>query len=142
VRASHCKNVRGAINQRRRQRLTAQVADVCAFFRADLYRVQAWRLSAYGVDAGRKNFDVFTVANHTTKKPFRDGAATNITCADKEDAFHGSHGASERPSNLEANWCKSIQLRHLGAPRPLGATNMRRRIGGLSLRRKNRAESD
>ena len=21
---------------------------------------------------------------------------TNITCADKEDAFHGSHGASER----------------------------------------------
>jgi hypothetical protein len=109
VRAGHRKNVRGAIDQRRCERLTAQIADVCAFFRTDLYRVQTWRLAAHRVDAGRKNFDVLAIANQTTKKPFRDRAATNITCADKEDAFHGSHGASERLSNLEANGSKSIQ---------------------------------
>jgi hypothetical protein len=96
VRAGHCKNVCGAIDERRRQRLTAQVANVCAFFRADLYRIQTWRLAAHCMHAGRKNFDVVAVSNQTTKKPFRDRAATNITCADKEDAFHGSHGASER----------------------------------------------
>ncbi len=61
------------------------------------------------MDTGRNNFDVLTIANQTTKKPFRDRAATNIACADKEDAFHGSHGASERQSNLEANGSKSIQ---------------------------------
>src|SRR5437870_1140335 len=86
VRARHCKNMRGAIDQRRRERLTAHC-----------------------MDTGRNNFDVLTIANQTTKKPFRDRASTNITCADKEDAFHGSHGASERQSNLEANGSKSIQ---------------------------------
>jgi hypothetical protein len=61
------------------------------------------------VDTSRENFDVLTIANQTAKKPFRDRAATNITGADKEDAFHDSHGASERWSNLEANGLKSIQ---------------------------------
>src|SRR6266436_7044082 len=109
VRAGHRKNVRGAIDQRRCERLAPQIADVCSFFRAHLYRVKAWRLTANCVDTSRENFDVLTIANQTAKKPFRDRAATNITCADKEDAFHGSHGASERHSNLEANGSKSIQ---------------------------------
>jgi len=62
------------------------------------------------VDTSRKNFDVLTIANQTTKEAFRDRAAANITCANKEDAFHGSRGASERQSNLEANGSKSIQV--------------------------------
>ena len=63
VRAGHCKNMRGAIDQRRRERLTAQVADVHAFFRANLHRVETRRLAAHCVDTGRKNFDAFTIAN-------------------------------------------------------------------------------
>ena len=108
VGAGHGKNVRCAIDQCRRERLAAQVADVYAFIRADLHRVKTWRLAAHGVDTGRFNFDVVTIANQTAKKPFRDRAAANIACADKEDAFHGSRGASERHPNLELNVLKSI----------------------------------
>ncbi len=120
--------MRGAIDQRRREWLAAQVADVCAFFGADLYRLQARRLTAHCVDTSRENFDVLTIANQATKKTLRDRTATNITCADKEDAFHGSHGASERLSNLEANGSKSIQswlrgmtVSQLSYPRGYGA---------------------
>jgi hypothetical protein len=109
VRASHRKNVCGAIDQLRRERLAPQIADVCAFFCADLYGVKAWRLTMYCVDTGRENFNVLTIANQTAKKPFRNRTATYITCANKEDAFHDSRGASERQSNLEANGSKSIQ---------------------------------
>src|SRR5947199_2358067 len=113
VRAGHRKNVRGAIDQRRCERLAPQIAYVCAFFRAHLYRIKAWRLTAYVVDTSRENFDVLTIANQTAKKPFRDRAATNITCADKEDAFHDSGTRSERVSqpriersqvNFAASW--------------------------------------
>ena len=97
MRASHCKNVRGAVDERRRERLTAQLADVYAFFRANLYRVETWRLAAHRVYTGRENVYVLTIANQTTKKPFRDRAATNITCADKEDAFHGSRWRERVP---------------------------------------------
>jgi len=72
-----------------------QIRQLDACFRADLHRVQTWRLAAHGVDSGRKNCDVLTIANQPAKKPFRDWAATNITCADKEDAFHGSHRARD-----------------------------------------------
>jgi hypothetical protein len=50
------------------------------------------------VDTSRENFDVLAIANQTAKKPFRDRAATNITCADKKDAFHDSGTRSERVS--------------------------------------------
>ena len=113
MRSGHRKNVRGAIDQRRCERLAPQIADVCAFFRAHLYRVKAWRLTAYCVDTSRENFDVLPIANQTAKNPFCDRAATNITCADKEDAFHDSGTRSERVSqpriersqvNFAGNW--------------------------------------
>jgi hypothetical protein len=109
VSTGHGKDVRGAIDQGRRERLAALSADVRAFFFADLHRVKTWRLAAHGMHAGRKNFDVLTVPEQMAKKPFCDWAATNIAGADKEDAFHGSQGASERRVNLEANWSKSIK---------------------------------
>ncbi len=92
----------------RGERLAAQTADVHAFLLADLHRVKTWRLAAHCVHAGGRNFDVLTIAEQTAKKPFRDWAAANITCADKEDAFHVSDGASERHPNLELNMLKSI----------------------------------
>jgi hypothetical protein len=108
VGAGHGKDVRRAIDQGRRERLAALAANICAFVLADLHRVETWRLAAHGVHAGRKNFDVSTVTKQTAKKPFRDGTATNIAGADKEYAFHGSRGASERHPNLELNVLKSI----------------------------------
>jgi len=66
---------------------------------------------------GRKNFDVFTVPEQTAKKPFRNRTAANIACANKEDAFHVSDGASERHFNVGANLFKSIWRRvRFGAP--------------------------
>ena len=108
VRAGHRENVRRAIDQGRREWLAALAADIRAFLFADLHRVKTWRLSAHGMHASRKNFDVATVTKQTTKKPFRDGTATNIASADKEYAFHGSRDASERHPNLELNMLKSI----------------------------------
>ena len=108
VGTGHGKDVRCAIDQCRRKRLAAQVADVYAFIRADLHRVQTRWLAAHGVDTGRFNLDVVTIANPTAKKPFCDRAAADIACADKEYAFHGSRGASERHPNLELNVLKSI----------------------------------
>src|SRR5262249_49844432 len=107
MRASHRKNVRGSIDQRRREGLTAHVANVCTVFCADLHSIQTWGLATYCVDTSRNNVDVPTIPNQTAKKPFRDRAATNITRADKEDTFHDSTGASERHFNLEANPPKS-----------------------------------
>jgi hypothetical protein len=60
----------------------------------------------------RDDFDVFLVSEQTVKKPFRNRAATNITGADKEDAFHNSESASERNPNLKANPSKSILPRN------------------------------
>ena len=108
VGAGHSENVRRAIDQGRREWLAALAADIRAFLFADLHRVKTWRLSAHGMHASRKNFDVATVTKQTTKKPFRDGTATNIASADKEYAFHGSRDASERHPNLELNMLKSI----------------------------------
>jgi hypothetical protein len=72
---------------------------------------------------GRHNFDIFPVPEHTAKKPFRDRTAANIACADKEDAFHVSDGASERHPNVELSVLKSIyalwevRLLRIGASR-------------------------
>src|SRR2546430_1739482 len=85
MRASHGKNMCRPIDQRRGKRLTA-----------------------HRVYTGRNNFDVFSVPKHAAKKSFRDRAAADITCTDKEDAFHNSESASERNPNLKSNRSKSI----------------------------------
>jgi hypothetical protein len=106
--ASHGKNVCRSIDQRGCERLTAQIADVRACFCADFDGVKTWRLAAHCMHTGRNNFNVLSVPKQAAKKPFRNRAAADITCADKEDAFHNSESASERDSNLELNWFKSI----------------------------------
>jgi hypothetical protein len=108
VRTGHGENVRSLINQRAGQRLAAQGAYICAFLCADFYGVQAWRLAANRVHAGRCDFDVLPVASHAAKKPFRDRAPTNVSCADEEDVFHGSERAANAFIKLEANLSKSI----------------------------------
>ena len=108
MRASHCKNMCRPIDQRRGKRLTAQIADVDPCFRTDFDRIKTWRLAAYRVHTGRNDFDVFSVPEHAAKKSFRDRAAADITCTDKEDAFHNSESASERNPNLKSNRSKSI----------------------------------
>jgi hypothetical protein len=104
----HGENVRGWIKQRAGQRLAALCTYICAFLCADCYGVQAWRLAANGVHAGRCDFDVLPVASHAAKKPFRDRAPTNVSCADEEDVFHGSERAANAFIKLEANPPKSI----------------------------------
>ena len=94
MRTGHGENVRGLINQRSGQGLAAQIADICAFLCADFYGVQAWRLTANGVHAGRCDFDILPVTSQSAKKPFRDRASTNVACADEEDVFHGSERAA------------------------------------------------
>ena len=100
--------MRSLLNQRSSKRLAPQAADIGAFRRADLYRVQAWRLAANRVHAGRCDFDVLPIASKPPKKAFRDGAPTNIACADEEDAFHGSERAANAFIKLEVNLSKSI----------------------------------
>jgi hypothetical protein len=119
VRASHGKNVCRSIDQRRGKRLTAKIGNVRACFCADFDRVETWRLAAYCVHTSRNNFDVLSVPQQTAKKPFRNRAAADITCADKEDAFHKLESASERPSNLESNRCKSMCPEEMTATYPL-----------------------
>ena len=111
MRAGHGKDMRGAIDQRGRNWLAAKTADVHAFLFADLHRIETWWLAAHGVHPSRGNFNVSPISKQTPKQPFRDGTAANVTCADKEDVFHDSGGASARDSNLESNKPKSIWRR-------------------------------
>jgi hypothetical protein len=60
------------------------------------------------VYARRRDFDVLPIASHAAKKPFRDRAPTNVSCADEEDVFHGSERAASAFIKLEANLSKSI----------------------------------
>src|SRR5581483_1494257 len=119
--AGHGKNVRCLIDQRGSKRLAAQIANVNAYFRADFDCVKTGRLAAHRVHTGRNNFDVLPVAKQTAKKPFCNRTAADITCTDKEDAFHNSESASERDSNLESNWSKSISPGNSGKSPPPGA---------------------
>jgi hypothetical protein len=96
------------INQRSSERLTAQIANSCAFFCADFHGVQAWRLATNRVDAGRRDFDILAIAYQAAEKPFRDWAPTNVACADEKDVFHGSERAANAFTKLEANTSKSI----------------------------------
>jgi hypothetical protein len=96
------------INERSGQRLAAQIAYICAFLCADFHGVQARRLATNCVHAGGCDFDVLPVASQAAKKPFCDGAPTNVACADEENAFHGSGRAASAFIKLEANVSKSI----------------------------------
>jgi hypothetical protein len=60
------------------------------------------------MNAGRSHFDVSPISEQTAEKPFRNRATTNVTGADKEDAFHDSSGSRERVVNVELNVSKSI----------------------------------
>jgi hypothetical protein len=108
VRTGHGENVRSLINKSSRERLAAQIADICAFLGADFHGIHAWRLATNRVNASRGDFDVLAVASQAAKKPFRDGASTNVACADEEDVFHGSERAASAFINVEANLSKSI----------------------------------
>ena len=115
MRAGHGKDVRRAIDQRGRQGLAAETADIHAFLFADLHCIETWRLAAHRVHTSRGNFDIFPVPKHLAKNPFRDGTAANVTCADKKDAFHDSGGANGRNSNVGSNVPESISP-NVGAP--------------------------
>ena len=93
MRAGHGKNVRGAIDQRRSQRLAAESRDIHVFVFAHLHRIKTRRLTAHRVHACRSDLDVLAIADQTAKKPFGDGAAANISRANKEDAFHDERAA-------------------------------------------------
>src|SRR5204862_5719819 len=125
VRTCHGEDVCRPIDQRRGQWLTAQIANIDPGIGADFDRVKTWRLTAYRVHTGRNNFDVLSVANHAAKKPFRNWAAADISCTDKEDAFHNSQSASERNRNLKSNRSKSIWPRFAAARPAIAPANHR-----------------
>jgi hypothetical protein len=79
------------------------MADVHAFGFANLDSVKAWRLSAHRVHTRRRDLNVFAIADQPAKKSFRDGTATNIASANKEDAFHGWRRARERKGKVGLN---------------------------------------
>ena len=106
--AGHGKNVRGAIDQGRGQRLAAHPANVHALLLADLHRVRlgGWpRTACTPADATSMSF---RLPSKRRKRPFRHRASADISCTNEEDVFHDSGGASERDSNLELNLPKSI----------------------------------
>lgn len=72
----------------RRERLTAQAAKIDPFVLADFDGVSARRLPADGMNPGRVHFNILAIFNESAEKPFRNGTATDISGADKKDAFH------------------------------------------------------
>ncbi len=108
MRSCHCENVGRLIDQGGSERLAAKTADVHAFFFTNLHSIETGGLAADRVHPGRGYCDVFPISQQPPKKPFRDGTAANVTCADKENAFHDSGSASARYSNLGLNMSKSI----------------------------------
>ncbi len=108
MRPCHRENVCRLIDHGGSERLAAKAADVHAFFFTNLHGIETGRLAADCVYPRRGYCDVFPISQQAAKKPFRDGTAANVSCADKENAFHDSGSASERYSNLELNMPKSI----------------------------------
>ena len=107
MRAGHGEDVGGLIDQRRGQWLTAQATNVDALRFANLDRVKTWWLASNRMHASRRDLDIFPIADQPPEKPFRDWAATNITCADEKDAFHNARRASVRDGNLRLKPTKS-----------------------------------
>jgi hypothetical protein len=58
-------------------------------------------LSPHGVHPGGGDLNVFAIAKQTAKKPFRHGAAANISSTNEKDAFHGFKPARHRFRNLK-----------------------------------------
>jgi hypothetical protein len=85
--------MRGAIDQRRGQRLAAQSPDVHAFLLEDVHGVHARRLSTRRVHSGGRDLDVLPIAEQSAEKPYRHRAPANISCTNEEDAFHDSKPA-------------------------------------------------
>ncbi len=98
MRAGHGENVGGAIDEGGGERLAAESTDIDARVFAYLHSVETGWLAADSVDSGRCHFNVLPARGEMAKKPFRDGAAANITRADKENAFHVS-AARQRTRN-------------------------------------------
>jgi hypothetical protein len=109
MRTGHGENVRCLVDQRSRQRLAAQSADINTFGLANLHCIKTWRLPADGVHTGGRDFNVFAIPDKTTEKAFRNRAAANISRTNKKDAFHGCARASVRICNLESNRGKSTR---------------------------------
>src|SRR5215470_16534697 len=61
--SGHCENVCSLVDQRCRQRLTAQTANVCAFLCADLHRIETRRLATDGVHTSGGNFYILAISN-------------------------------------------------------------------------------
>jgi hypothetical protein len=107
MRAGHSENVCRAIDEGGGERLAAEAANVDAFLFAHVDCVEAWRLPTNGMDPGGRDFDVFAVAEQTTKKAFCHRAAADISCADEEDAFHDFEPAPCRQGKIRPNEIKS-----------------------------------
>ena len=111
MRAGHGENMRGAIDQRGRKRLTAKLTDVHAFIFAHLRRIQAGRLAAHRMHAGRSDFDVLAIAEQSAEKPFRHRAAADVSGTDKKRTlFTILRAGRQRDSNLESNKSKSTRV--------------------------------
>ena len=102
--------MRGLIDQRRGERLAPKAADVYACLLGHLHGIKAWRLAVDCVNAGGRNFDIFAITDETSKEPFCDRTSANISCADKENAFHDWHlntGAFQpRSEDVQVNLTK------------------------------------
>ncbi len=106
MRTGHGKNVRGLINRRCCQRSAAETGDVGAFLCAHLDGVETGGLSRNGMHTSGSDFDVFSVSNHSSEKPFCDWAATNVSCADEEDLFHSWERAANAVSQRKSEPCQ------------------------------------
>jgi hypothetical protein len=99
----------GAIDQRCRERLAAQSADIDAFLIADVNRVQARRLAAHRVHPGGGDLNVFAIAEQTAEKAFRHWASADVSGTNEEDAFHDFGPARYRLCKVKSNRIKSTQ---------------------------------
>ena len=91
--------------------MAAQLIDINAILLANLHSIKTGRLAADCMHTGGSDLDVLAIAEQAAKKTFRDRTATNVTSANKEDAFHDLRRASVRVSNVRLKLAKSTQRR-------------------------------
>jgi hypothetical protein len=99
--------MRSPVDQRRGQRLASQIADIHPIIFTNLDRVEAWGLTAHGMDPCGSDFDVLAISGQAPKKALRAGASTDISRTNKENAFHDARRANLRSPNLGLNEVKS-----------------------------------
>ena len=88
MRAGHGENMGRAIDQRGGQWLAAQIANIDPFFRANLNRMQSSAAVRARHARRPKPLRCPCDCQETAEKPFRHGAAANVTGTDEKDAFH------------------------------------------------------